>query len=1241
MQTNLSIPPYFDDYDETKGFAKILFKPGVGVQTRELNQLQTILQKQVTRIGDHLFQQGAMIIPGRTSYDLMVRYLKISSTYDALPVDYEALIGRTIEGATSGCQFEVITAAADPDDSLVKVLIVKLVKAGGANNDVVSPTVGETIVDVLTVTNVATVDTEAGFYGRSSIASIEEGVFYTQGFFVRVAAQTLVLSLYSDTPTARVGLDVVESIVTNADDSSLLDPAFGSSNENAPGADRLKIELVFVKTDADVPPSDSFIELMNFVNGQLTFRKSKTEYAEVMKTLARRTFEESGNYTVKDFVPTIREHLLSADGKNGGVYTAGQGGDATKFVIQLTPGVAFVNGYETSFDTDTLIAIPKSRDTVEVNNTIVRPNSGNYFLIGNVTGFPNINSRPYVELRNNSSKGTSPSTYDIIGYAVLDNLEHYSGTVGATTEIHKARVSQVKITAGGVVESITVANAGLGYTGTPNVTITGDGVGATATATMAGGIITGIAVNTGGSGYTYANVTIDAPTSGVTATAFAKLYFFNIEDVGSIAQINLAGTTPFTADVLVEYTVSGNTGNFVADTVYSDVSTNYKTKAHSWDSTRKLLYGLKTGSTIADEAFLTGMVISDGTIQGTIVDKIVLKEPTNNDLIFDVPFYPIKTLHNTDTVTDIEHVVNREYVILLDGSGTGDIVAGANESIAPFVAADFIARITAYAVTAGHIGPLDLTNYITTSNPLSYHIDMGVDYAGDTITVIVPIKKSNPSYRTKTLVSDFELVIPAANLAAYLPLGKSDIYRVVGIWQKNHASATNTYADIQANPSYYKDVKYQFTINDGQRDAYITHGSLRLNIGAQLPVDDLVVVFDYFTSSAGEFFCVDSYTSVADYLDLNPQYKSVSSGKTHKLYSAIDFRPVALPTVHEFSCNLVSSNTTITLDGSSGQSTAALTPGQSIVGQGIPVGATVSTITDATSFVISAAPTITKNKVILIFGGESGTLFLTKFKESIDYGQSNIKLGSDFRTDLQYYVPRVDSIYLNSNSEFEWVKGNASQTPTIKGQASETKMHLVDLNIPAYTFDVKLITIKKYDNPGYTMEHISRIEKRVNTLEQYTALSLLEKSTKDMAIIDPATGLDRMKLGFGTDNFQDNALADIKNSEYHAGMDAELSLCGPPVVVNQVGLVKSASSSNVVFAGSYPILNGASSNPTIAMLPYTEVELVTQKTASEAKNINPFSGFSWFGTLKITPEVDIWTDVRTTPDVIVAQNFSF
>ena len=68
-KTNLNVSPYFDDFDATKNFYKVLFKPGYPVQARELTTLQSILQDQISSLGKSIFKDGSVVIPGEVSYD--------------------------------------------------------------------------------------------------------------------------------------------------------------------------------------------------------------------------------------------------------------------------------------------------------------------------------------------------------------------------------------------------------------------------------------------------------------------------------------------------------------------------------------------------------------------------------------------------------------------------------------------------------------------------------------------------------------------------------------------------------------------------------------------------------------------------------------------------------------------------------------------------------------------------------------------------------------------------------------------------------------------------------------------------------------------------------------------------------------------------------------------------------------------------------------------------------------------
>ena len=104
QETNLNVAPYFDDFDAQNDYYKVLFKPGYPVQARELTTLQSILQNQIEKFGQHFFKEGAKVIPGNTSYSSTYYAVQIDNTYLGIQVsDYiDQLIGAKITGQTSG-----------------------------------------------------------------------------------------------------------------------------------------------------------------------------------------------------------------------------------------------------------------------------------------------------------------------------------------------------------------------------------------------------------------------------------------------------------------------------------------------------------------------------------------------------------------------------------------------------------------------------------------------------------------------------------------------------------------------------------------------------------------------------------------------------------------------------------------------------------------------------------------------------------------------------------------------------------------------------------------------------------------------------------------------------------------------------------------------------------------------------------------------------------------------------------
>ena len=104
QNTNLNTNTYYDDFDQAKNYNRVLFKPGVPIQARELTTLQSILQDQVEKFGKHFFKEGSVVIPGSIAYDDRYYAVKLEPTFFGISVEnyYDQLVGLTIQGKTSG-----------------------------------------------------------------------------------------------------------------------------------------------------------------------------------------------------------------------------------------------------------------------------------------------------------------------------------------------------------------------------------------------------------------------------------------------------------------------------------------------------------------------------------------------------------------------------------------------------------------------------------------------------------------------------------------------------------------------------------------------------------------------------------------------------------------------------------------------------------------------------------------------------------------------------------------------------------------------------------------------------------------------------------------------------------------------------------------------------------------------------------------------------------------------------------
>jgi len=489
--TNLNIAPYFDDYDPRTDMHKVLFRPGFAIQARELTTLQSILQNQIERLGSHLFKEGAVVIPGQVSYSDSYYSLRISPTFAGEQVRLDQYLNFTtpivLTGETSGVQGKIYgrqaaTAYTEP------YLFGDIVKAG---------TDGESVVFINGENISANIETQhTSNYGSGvaslqaainananescvqigSAVSIESGVYFVRGQFVRCAKQTLVLSPNSNKFSARVGFVVLEKLETPEEDISLTDNSTGSPNYAAKGAHRLRLRLRLKKIPLNAQIPNNFIELIQIRNGTVVKMAINSEYSVIGNELARRTYDQAGDFTTKPFTFKIQEQIDN-DYKNitfKGAYGVAAGSNVITddnvlasenlLNLQVSTGKAYIKGYEVEKIAPTNITLPKARAFATVNGGVSTFNIGNFANITNVYNQPDIGNitgetTPYKEIGIftdfTTTRGDATSSIGVDGVATTRGyrigvcraraFEFSSGTQGNTDAIYKSFLFDVRM----------------------------------------------------------------------------------------------------------------------------------------------------------------------------------------------------------------------------------------------------------------------------------------------------------------------------------------------------------------------------------------------------------------------------------------------------------------------------------------------------------------------------------------------------------------------------------------------------------------------------------------------------------------------------------------------------------------------------------------------------------------------------------------------------------------------------
>ena len=431
---DLNISPYYDDFDPSNNFYKVLFKPGFPVQARELTNLQSISQNQIETFGSHIFKEGSIVIPGAPTFDNAYYAVKLNATQFGIDISLytDKLVGKILEGQSSG-----VTASVDyvvlPDGNEVEdlTIYVKYLNSGSTDSNIVNFIDGEVLITQENIvygnttinagSGVATL-ISANATAVGSAAFVSEGVYFIRGTFVNVSSQTLILDYYTNTPSYRVGLKIDEQIISAKDDPSLYDNASGFTNFAAPGADRLKITLTLTKKLLDDKNDQDFFEILRISKGQIRKVKNKTDYNLIRDYLAERTYEESGNYAIDPFSISLANSLNDRLG-NGGIFFSGekteQGNTPSDdlMCVKVSGGEAYVNGYSVTTDSLTILDVDKPRDTRTVGSSSVNFEMGNRLVVNNVFGQPQY--RKVINLYDDLLDNSGAATGTLIGEARL------------------------------------------------------------------------------------------------------------------------------------------------------------------------------------------------------------------------------------------------------------------------------------------------------------------------------------------------------------------------------------------------------------------------------------------------------------------------------------------------------------------------------------------------------------------------------------------------------------------------------------------------------------------------------------------------------------------------------------------------------------------------------------------------------------------------------------------------------
>jgi hypothetical protein len=1262
QKTNLNINPYYDDFDPKDNFYKVLFNPGRPVQSRELTTLQSILQNQIETFGSNIFKEGSMVIPGNIGYDGQFYSAKLNSTN--FGVDISLYInyfkGLKITGQSSGTT-AVIQYIALPDGNNIEELTIYVKYLDADNNFIFNPFQdGESLVANENVTygnttiNAGTpfaslISTNATSIG--SAASIRNGVYFIRGYFANVTDQTILLDSYTNTPSYRIGLKIDELIITSKDDKTLYDNAKGFTNYAAPGADRFKINLVLTKKLLTDTNDTDFVELLRVQDGKLKKIETKTQYNIIKDYLAQRTYDESGDYSIEPFIPSIHNSLNDRLGNNGIFFSDEKTEELNTpsddlMCVKVSPGKSYVKGYDVVKIGTTILDVAKPRDTKNVSRVNIPFEMGNILRVNNAAGAP---KERYPISLYNRRKGDSGSTIGsarVYAFNVTD-ASYSNATTNWDLYLYDIQTYTV-LTLNSAVSSSELKTTSF---------VKGKSSGASGYSVSDGSGTSVSLRQTSGSFSVGEQIVIDGLDSSRTIT---EITVYSTQDIKSVYQ-STSGFPTFTADLQLEKFALPN-----------GVTKATITSGGSITSPSKVFTGVRVGSIIryqvasgTDEKFnrVTGVSpdgltmtvvalgvsvsgICDGTLPSTAEYDISIGSPfirneNSGYLYAQLPDKNISSVDLSDSNLSISAQITTNVVSSTLTFSTSDFTGITSSYLLPFDAERYSIHYS-----DGVIEKLTSDKFLLTGNNVTVY---NLDKSSDTGTIVNAslvkngVQSKIKEYSRSRIINISLSKYPQSGVGINTTLNDGLTYnRFYGLRVQDEEISLN-YPDVSKIIAIYESLDTNSPTLDQIEFSSSTNVSTNAVVGENIlgnsskaiarvvkksisnPNALEIVYLNENTFSAGENVVFEESNITTDII-------SITLGKYKNITNSYRLDGGQKDQYYDYSRIVRNQNTTV--------------PAKNLLvvfdHYTVPTNDTGDVFTilsyDKSRFTndipsigpknIRASDTLDFRPRVPVFTSTSASPFDFSQRDFTSSPKLILSPNESSLIGYSYYLGRIDKLYVDKFGKIFINKGVSDINPKSPAKNNEV-MELATITLPPYLYRQQDAKITLVDNRRYTMRDIGKIEDRVENLERVTSLSLLEVNTQTLQIQD-ADGKDRFKSGFFVDDFKNYDLINLDISKIQVNNDAKelRPIISRNSLAPQLAPAKYISDEKLDLNINFELLDpNVQKTGKAVTLKYDSIGWIEQPFATTVENVNPFNIIVYRGDVKLTPEEDRW--VRT------------